>query len=52
MHGQMPDPKTGDTLSKRSVVTLQDDNRHKLEMFFSKGGQEFRAMEIQYTRQA
>jgi len=52
MHGQMPDPQTGDTISKRSVITLQDNDRHKLEMFFSKGGQEFRGMEIQYTRQA
>jgi Protein of unknown function (DUF1579) len=50
MSGQCPDPQTGKPLTKRSVVTLQDDNRHKLEMFMSMDGQEHKAMEIEYNR--
>jgi hypothetical protein len=50
MTGQMPDPQTGSPLTKRSVVTLQSDDQHKLEMYFGKDGQEFKAMEIEYTR--
>ena len=50
MTGQCLDPQTGTPMTKRSIVTLQDDNRHKLEMYFNQGGQEFKAMEIEYNR--
>jgi hypothetical protein len=35
---------------KRSVITLEDENHHSIEMFFNHGGQESKAMEIRYTR--
>ncbi len=50
MVGSMPDPGGGQPMTKRSVITLQDRDRHKLEMFFESGGRESRAMEIEYTR--
>ncbi len=52
MHGSMPDPQTGDTMTKRSVITVQDDDHHKIEMYFSKAGQEFKGMEIEYVRKS
>lgn len=50
MTGEMTDPESGGTLIKRSVITLEDDDHHRMEMFFSRDGQESRAMEIRYTR--
>ncbi len=48
--GDMTDPK-GNTLKKRSVITLEDNDHHKMEMFFSApDGKEFKAMEIRYER--
>lgn len=40
----------GEASTKRSVITLVDDDHHQMEMFFSKDGQEFKGMEIQYIR--
>lgn len=40
----------GEASTKRSVITLVDDDHHHIEMFFSKGDQEFKGMEIQYSR--
>lgn len=50
MTGQMADPQTGEPMTKRSVITLKDHDRHQMEMYFGKGGHEFKAMEIEYTR--
>ena len=50
MRGEMPDPQTAEPITKRSVITLQDDDHHRMEMYFSKDGQEFKGMEIEYTR--
>lgn len=50
MTGEMPDPQSGEMMNRRSVITLQDSDRHKLEIFFSKAGREFKAMEIDYER--
>ncbi len=50
MTGEMPDPQSGQTITKRSVIKLHDDDHHTLEMFFVKDGHEFRAMEIRYRR--
>ncbi len=50
MVGDMSCPQTGVATTKRSVITLQDRDRHKLEMYFAQGGQESKAMEIEYTR--
>jgi hypothetical protein len=49
MTSEMVDPQGG-TMSKRSVITLKDDDHHSIESFFTKEGQEFKAMEIQYER--
>ena len=35
---------------KRSVITLQDNDHHKMEMFFVHDGQDTKGMEILYTR--
>ena len=40
----------GEVSVKRSVITLVDDDHHSMEMYFSKDGQEFKGMEIQYIR--
>lgn len=50
MVGEMTDPK-GNAMKKRSVITLEDNDHHKIEMFFSgPDGKESRAMEIRYER--
>ena len=50
MVGEMTDPK-GNTVKKRSVITLEDNDHQKIEMFFSgQNGKEFKAMEIRYER--
>ena len=49
MSGEIIGPD-GEPSTKRSVITLVDDDHHFMEMFFSKGDQEFKGMEIQYRR--
>ncbi len=50
MIGETTDPK-GNTLKKRSVITLEDNDHHKVEMFFpGPDGSEFKGMEIRYER--
>jgi len=49
MSGEMVGPD-GEASTKRSVITLMDDDHHQMEMFFTKGDQEFKGMEIQYVR--
>ncbi len=50
MVGEMIDP-TGNTIKKRSVITVEDNDHQKIEMFFSgPDGNEFKAMEIRYER--
>lgn len=50
MVGEMPDPETGGLMSKRSVIVLLDDDHHKMETYFGRDGNEFKAMEITYRR--
>lgn len=50
MSGAVPDPQTGASITKKSIITLQDDDHHRIEMYFVKDGQEFKGMEIEYTR--
>jgi len=51
MIGQMTDPQSGGTMRKRSVITLKDNDRHSMEMFFTGAdGKESKCMEIQYQR--
>jgi len=50
MVGDLPNPQGGGSMTKRSVITLQDEDRHTMEMFFDSGDGESKAMEINYTR--
>ena len=51
MVGQMTDPMSGKPMQKRSVITLEDNDHHKMEMFFQgPDGNESKAMEITYVR--
>jgi hypothetical protein len=46
-------PATGQAMKKRSVITLIDDNRHTMEMYFvSADGHASKSMEIDYRRDA
>ena len=51
MHSEVPCQQTGQTMKKRSVITLIDDDHNRIEMFFTPAeGPEMKAMEINYTR--
>ncbi|MCZ6836053.1 MAG: DUF1579 family protein [Planctomycetota bacterium] len=51
MLGEMPDQMKGGTVSKKSVITLIDNDHHSMEMYFpGPDGNECKGMEIQYTR--
>ena len=44
-------PQTGQTMKKRSVISLVDDDNNKLEAYFTgEDGSEMKAMEISYSR--
>ena len=50
MVGDMTDPQ-GKTIKKRSVITFEDNDHNKMEMFFADpDGREFKGMEILYGR--
>ncbi len=51
MVGEMPNPsQPGQTMVKRSVITLDDEDRHRMEMYFDTGEGETKSMEIEYQR--
>ena len=50
MWGTMTDPGSGKPLTKKSIITLVDDDHHRLEMFFDTPGGEAKGMEITYER--
>ncbi|GJM26783.1 MAG: hypothetical protein DHS20C16_31980 [Phycisphaerae bacterium] len=53
MIGEMTNPGTGQPMRKRTVITLQDENRNHMETYFTgPDGKEFKAMEIQYVRKS
>lgn len=53
MHSEMVCPQTHQNFKKRSVITLIDQDHHKMEMFFTgPDGNEMKNMEISYTRVA
>lgn len=50
MTGEIAMP-SGDRMKKRSVITLQDNDRHRMDMYFiTPDGKENKGMEIQYER--
>ena len=51
MIGEMTDPQSGRPMQKRSVITLEDNDHHRMEMFFpGPDGNELKCMAIRYTR--
>ena len=50
MVGEMTNPATGQSIRKRSVITLIDDDHHSMEMYFESEAGEMKGMEIQYER--
>lgn len=50
MTGEMPHPKGEGTISKRSVITLESADRHKMEIFMDFGEGETKTMEISFER--
>ena len=50
MKGQMPNPQSRGTMTKRSVITLEDEDHYSVEMFLDSGEGEAKVMEIKYTR--
>ncbi len=51
MHSQVTSPHSGQLMAKRSVITLIDDDRHQMEVFYTgTDGNEMKVMEISYTR--
>jgi len=49
MTGEIVGPD-GEISIKRSIITLVDNDQHGIEMYFTKGDQEFKGMEIHYVR--
>ncbi len=53
MIGEMTNPGTGKPMRKRTVITLQDDNHHTMETYFTgPDGSEAKSMEIKYVRKS
>ena len=52
MQGEIPCPQTGKMMTKRTIITLADNDHHKMEMFFLTDGQEMKGMEISYERES
>ncbi len=51
MQGQMICPGTGESMKKRSVISLIDNDHNKIEMYFTMpNGNEMKSMEIEYER--
>lgn len=51
LKGKQTDPGTGKPMDIREVFTVIDDNTQKMEMFMTpNGGQEYKSMEIVFTR--
>lgn len=51
MSGVMANPQSREPMTKRSVITLVDQDTHRIEVFFATGGApETRSMEIIYRR--
>ncbi len=50
MRGEMTHPGSGEPIAKRSVITLDDEDHHAVEMFFETPQGEAKGMEILYSR--
>lgn len=50
MRGSFTDPNSGATIDKRTVITVHDDDRHDMVVYFKLPEGEFKAMELLYRR--
>jgi len=50
LKGKMTDPATSKEMDVKEIFTVVNDNTQKLEMFMTQEGQEFKTMEIMFTR--
>jgi hypothetical protein len=50
MNGKSTDPVTGKDIPTREVWKFVDDTHQTLELYFTEKGQEFKGMEIAYTK--
>ena len=50
MAAEVPDPGGAGTMIKRSVITLEDEDHHRMESYHVKDGQPSKTMEITYVR--
>jgi hypothetical protein len=51
MRSEVPCPQSGESMKKRSVITLIDEDHNKIEMYFTGAdGNEMKCMEINYAR--
>lgn len=48
--GKATDPSTGKEMDVRETFTMVDDNNHKIEMWCTQNGKEFKSMEIVLKR--
>lgn len=51
LYGAMKDPMFEKDMKIKQVLTLINENEHKFEMFMDMGGNEFKTLEIIYTRE-
>lgn len=53
MTSELINPQNGEAMTKRTVITLIDDDHHRMESYFADGsGNEFKTMEINYVRKS
>lgn len=50
MHGEFTDPMSGGTISNRTVHTWQDEDHWTHESYMTMGEEEYKNMEIRYSR--
>lgn len=48
--GKTYDPMQGKDIEMKEVITIQDDDHHKMEMFYVKDGKDVKSMEMLLTR--
>ncbi|MEY8848616.1 DUF1579 domain-containing protein [Psychroserpens sp. XS_ASV72] len=51
LYGMMKDPISGKDMKIKQTLTLVSDNEHKFEMYMITDGNEFKTLEIMYTRE-
>lgn len=50
MRGEIPNAQTGGAMKKRSVISLEDHDHHRMQTYFDTGDGEVKSMEIVYER--